>query len=453
MRRLLLSACLHVGATAMRADSPLQTDVHVLAPDQKEKLVCSSIVDSLDNSWCEANCATAPDTTLCGAACKCSTRKPKAEVHNETEAAEPGCRSHSDTVSDEWCDQTCTSTPDSDDCVASCRCPGWGKNHAAARKQKEKKEWRKAGHCTPLADTVSGDWCDGSCLNTPNAVQCRDTCDCPGRKKSQPVVDPSPLPAVCKSKVDTVSDEWCDQTCIKTPNDKSCTATCHCPGWTKALKEVDGPKAAVCRSIVAQVPAAWCDDNCRSTPDVDGCKAACECPAVAPSPSPKPGEATTCKSIVDTATGAWCDENCEKDPNAEWCDPACRCPGFNATLAAERLAKKGHNCTGIIDTASGNWCDENCQLNPDTPQCSKLCICSDSKVQPSPASSPAICESITSTADSDWCDQNCLAQPKTDSCKAACKCPPAPKPKLATAVSEKPHSWLHFLQYEQIRLM
>lgn len=441
----------------------MQPDFHALAPGPR---VCSSIVDSLDSKWCQANCVATPGTKLCGAACKCSTvaHTPKTDARNDTaDKKEPGCKSHTDTVSDAWCDLTCAATPDTDDCVASCRCPGWGKNPATVRQRDKKKESGPTSHCVPLADTASGDWCDGSCLNTPNADQCWDACDCPGRKKNRNLAGPSPTPvkAVCKSLIDSVADEWCDQTCIEHPNEKSCTATCHCPGWREALKEApeNTENVAVCKSRTPQIPAAWCDSNCRKTPDVEECKAACKCPAFAASPSPKPGvRRTACKSIVDTATGAWCDENCKNDPNAEWCDPSCRCPGWNATLAAQHIAQRGHNCTGVIDTASGNWCDENCEKNPDTPQCTKLCICSSSKMrrQPSPSPTPAICKGLTSTASSEWCDQNCLAKPATDSCKATCKCPPAAKSTSGANVSDsKPqeYSWLHLLQYEQIRLM
>jgi hypothetical protein len=76
--------------------------------------------------------------------------------------------------------------------------------------------------------------------------------------------------------------------------------------------------------------------------------------------------------------------------------------------------------------------------------------------QPSPSPTPAICKGLTSTASSEWCDQNCLAKPATDSCKATCKCPPAAKSTSGANVSDsKPqeYSWLHLLQYEQIRLM
>ena len=432
--RLLLSACLHVGASAMRA----QPDSHVLAPALSgPKSVCISKVDSLDSKWCQANCEATPGTNLCKAACTCSAaaREPKAEAKTEAKAGAPdatetaadeapgevhGCRSHTDTVTDEWCGLTCAATPDTDDCVANCRCPGWQKNGAVARQKVEKVEkatkghcaalqdamtaawcdgtclntpnadqcWeacdcpgrkkmdpREArqrdekrekgitGHCKPIGSLVSAGWCDGSCLNTPNAEQCYDVCECPGKKKNRPV-EPSPLPekTVCKSKVESVADEWCDQTCIKTPNDKSCTATCHCPGWREALKEDPAPEPGPCTSGIAHVPASWCDSNCRETPGADECMAACKCPALAPSPSPEAGEASTststCRSVVDTATGEWCDGNCKRDPNAEWCEPACRCPGYNATLAEQRIAKRGHNCTGIIDTASGNWCDE-----------------------------------------------------------------------------------------------
>ena len=415
-----------------------QPDSHVLAPALSgPKSVCISKVDSLDSKWCQANCEATPGTNLCKAACTCSAaaREPKAEAKTEAKAEAPdatetaadeapgevhGCRSHTDTVTDEWCGLTCAATPDTDDCVANCRCPGWQKNGAVARQKVEKVEkatkghcaalqdamtaawcdgtclntpnadqcWeacdcpgrkkmdpREArqrdekrekgitGHCKPIGSLVSAGWCDGSCLNTPNAEQCYDVCECPGKKKNRPV-EPSPLPekTVCKSKVESVADEWCDQTCIKTPNDKSCTATCHCPGWREALKEDPAPEPGPCTSGIAHVPASWCDSNCRETPGADECMAACKCPALAPSPSPEAGEASTststCRSVVDTATGEWCDGNCKRDPNAEWCEPACRCPGYNATLAEQRIAKRGHNCTGIIDTASGNWCDE-----------------------------------------------------------------------------------------------
>ena len=525
LRHLALAACLHVGAMAMRS----QPDSHVLAPALSgPKSVCVAKVDSLDSKWCQANCEATPGTNLCKAACTCSAvaREPttKAKAAAETDASnattqaageaseeEHGCRSHTDTVDDEWCGLTCAATPDTDDCVANCRCPGWQKNGAIARQREQKVEqaseghcaalkdamtadWCDAtcrntpnadqcweacqcpgrkridprltrereekrekgitGHCTPIGSLVSAGWCDGSCLNTPNAGQCYDVCDCPGKHSHRPsTLAPSPLPekTVCKSKVESVADEWCDQTCIKTPNDKSCTATCHCPGWREALKEEGAPE---------------------------------------PSPSPAAGEAnTTCRSVVDTATAEWCDGNCAKDPNAEWCEPACRCPGYNATLAAQRIATRGHNCTGIIDTASGNWCDENCGPNPDTPQCTKLCICGSStpKLHASPA--PAICEVLAaaaSTASSEWCDQNCLAKPATDSCKATCKCPrgthgakpepsPDPEPKeeakeeakarpqsvVALLAAHAPlastQSWLQrflFLsQFEQVRLM
>ena len=83
--RLLLSACLHVGASAMRA----QPDSHVLAPALSgPKSVCISKVDSLDSKWCQANCEATPGTNLCKAACTCSAaaREPKAEAKTEAKA-------------------------------------------------------------------------------------------------------------------------------------------------------------------------------------------------------------------------------------------------------------------------------------------------------------------------------------------------------------------------------
>jgi len=268
--RLLLSACLHVGATAMRS----QPDSHVLAPELSGKSVCSSKVESLDSKWCQANCETTPGTNLCKAACKCTAvaREPKTEAPPATETAdkaadeasgaEHGCRSHALMATDEWCGLTCAATPDTDDCVANCRCPGWGKNGAVARQRDEKMEKATKGHCAALKDAMTADWCDGTCLNTPNADQCWEACDCPGRKKMDPRAirqrdekKEKGITGHCNPIGSLVSAGWCDGSCLNTPNAEQCYDVCDCPG-KKKKRPVDPsplPEKSVCKSKVESV--------------------------------------------------------------------------------------------------------------------------------------------------------------------------------------------------------
>ena len=254
-----------------------QPDSHVLAPQLSgPKSVCVSKVDSLDSKWCQANCETKPGTNLCKAACTCSAvaREPKTdakagartEASGATETAageasgeEHGCRSHTDTVSDEWCGLTCAATPDTDDCVANCRCPGWQKNGAVARQREQKAEKAEKGHCAALKDTMTAGWCDGTCLNTPNADQCWEACDCPGRKKMDPRVTREReekremgITGHCKPIGSLVSAGWCDGSCLNTPNAEQCYDVCECPG-KKKVRPVEPsplPEKTTCKSKV-----------------------------------------------------------------------------------------------------------------------------------------------------------------------------------------------------------
>ena len=341
---------------------------------------------------------------------------PEAETEEE-QGRERGCRSHSETATAEWCDLTCKATPDTDDCLTNCRCPGWtrarSREGSAVQREEENKQM---GKCNSLADTVSADWCEGSCAPTPNADECWDTCNCPGRKKTKPegpaVPEPSPNPLrLCTTTSDVVSDLWCEQNCLDNPDAEMCLEEgCTCPGRdatesaTAAPKQFDAAEsaeaAALCKSLLDTAPWPWCDTNCLGSPEADQCKQACLCPETSRAPTRKQSDKTSCRSVVlETATDAWCDDNCKADPNAEWCYSACRCPGYDASVAAERVRRERRRSRA---------------------QKRKL------KAEPLPSAPPPPpwkCESLVGTASSSWCDTNCLDTPMTDACRAACKCP------------------------------
>ena len=518
------AACMGVSTTARQAHAVLLqlddnfTQLAISHNGPSHNGPCMSIVDSLSNRWCDETCgpdaAKKPDANLCDAACDCSTaaRKIKNDDRNadskkisQQQAADPlqaaspwassgqqqadqsqqadgpGCRvapgDHPAGVDSLFCDLTCKQTPNSPECIASCRCPGWKK---ALNREKdvfapapidelpaspeipavpedpatidadseEPAPPGSDGDCTSLAETVSADYCQTTCAPTPNSDTCWEICECPGRKKTHdsPTASPLPVDSPCTTTAEQTAPQWCEQNCLTKPNSGPCLeAQCFCPGRKKDAKAaaaeawpeppnateavVKANEAALCKSTAETVSPAWCDANCAASPSADECQAVCDCPPLAsPSPAPKAKKSVTeCEALdPETADATWCEANCKKDPNMEWCDNSCRCPGYNETLAAERIAKRGATCSSLVDQTTGHWCDSNCAAQPNTEQCRRSCNCPNStKLRPSPSPESAVCESLSGTASASWCDTNCLDRPEVDSCKATCKCPDA----------------------------
>ena len=86
---------------------------------------------------------------------------------------------------------------------------------------------------------VADDWCDNTCRSTPDADWCKGVCICP---KLKPAAKPSVTPAAnnppskpagCrpsqKGTEQKVSNEWCESTCRAAPDVDWCKDVCICP--------------------------------------------------------------------------------------------------------------------------------------------------------------------------------------------------------------------------------
>lgn len=201
-------------------------------PGFSQKLVdqkCTSVNPSTPAHWCQETCADTPDTKACAMSCHCpgweaahvqplhapepvknddkapvaipaavpDDREPVTDERNPlvngqpvpAEAPKPVkpatfekvCkRKIGSSVSADWCDKTCATTPESDECSAVCDCPTPGslaKKHVATKAVKTK--------CQAKNDLGLGDkleaakWCDLNCLQDATALWCQP-CMCPG---------------------------------------------------------------------------------------------------------------------------------------------------------------------------------------------------------------------------------------------------------------------------------
>ena len=86
---------------------------------------------------------------------------------------------------------------------------------------------------------VADDWCDNTCRSTPDADWCKGVCICPKLKPAaKPSVtpaanNPASKPAGCrpsqKGTEQKVSNEWCESTCRAAPDVDWCKDVCICP--------------------------------------------------------------------------------------------------------------------------------------------------------------------------------------------------------------------------------
>ena len=94
-------------------------------------------------------------------------------------------------------------------------------------------------------------------------------------------------------------------------------------------------------------------------------------------------------------------------------------------------------CESKVEMVGSDWCDLTCLADPTTKTCMDTCDCPGSPdPTPTPTAQPQqpvavaplenICQSIVMTVGADWCDHTCSLDPSTPTCVASCDCPPAP---------------------------
>ena len=116
----------------------------------------------------------------------------KPEVQRASGGDGTSCISIGGDVTGKWCDMTCAEKPDDPGCSIYCSCPSLEEKAANDAKRAETKA--AAGGCKAKVATVSAEWCDGACAETPDSETCADQCDCPcikeGGCKKYEIPDP-----------------------------------------------------------------------------------------------------------------------------------------------------------------------------------------------------------------------------------------------------------------------
>jgi hypothetical protein len=103
----------------------------------------------------------------------------------------------SEVVDDAWCADNCAENPTADVCVGNCQCPLLAITGAvdhATDDEMQKSEGGEAS-CTSKSETISADWCNSVCSETPDTEACEPVCDCPCMNnacKQRSKKDPAP---------------------------------------------------------------------------------------------------------------------------------------------------------------------------------------------------------------------------------------------------------------------
>ena len=111
--------------------------------------------------------------------------RPDAAAHAGQLQTSTGCISlatDSEVVDDAWCAENCAETPTADVCVGNCQCPLLaitGKVDHASDDEMQKKEAGGPASCTSKSETITADWCNSVCAETPDTEACEPVCDCP----------------------------------------------------------------------------------------------------------------------------------------------------------------------------------------------------------------------------------------------------------------------------------
>ena len=112
--------------------------------------------------------------------------RPDAAAHaGQLQTPTTGCISlatDSEVVDDAWCAENCAENPTADVCVGNCQCPLLaitGKVDHASDDEMQKKEAGGPASCTSKSDTITADWCNSVCAETPDTEACEPVCDCP----------------------------------------------------------------------------------------------------------------------------------------------------------------------------------------------------------------------------------------------------------------------------------
>jgi len=116
--------------------------------DGSSALGCISIADStvasvVDDQWCNDNCAATPDYEGCTGMCQCPLKSITDHVDHATDeemqktggADGAKCKTKSDTITDEWCNSVCAETPETEACEPVCDCPC--QNNACRQRSKK----------------------------------------------------------------------------------------------------------------------------------------------------------------------------------------------------------------------------------------------------------------------------------------------------------------------------
>ena len=88
----------------------------------------------------------------------------------------------SDVVDEAWCGDNCANNPDADVCVGNCQCPLTSITDAvdhATDAEMQKNGDGGAAECKSKSETITADWCNSVCAETPDTEACEPVCDCP----------------------------------------------------------------------------------------------------------------------------------------------------------------------------------------------------------------------------------------------------------------------------------
>lgn len=394
---------------------------------------CMSILSSVTDAWCQANCADPTNKDVCNKDfCKCVQGDAPVPV-----AAQPG--SSNDTAASTW-DPGPTS-------------------------------WVSNDSCYSIERTVDDYWCSTNC-----AVQIcpSDKCSCDGKKAATTMGNVAP---------DTVAPQP-----SPSPNAKAVVVAGAAEGGSfVSLKRSEEAKTINCVSVLDRVSDAWCQANCGNPENTDVCnKDYCKCGAkvvpAAPTeelPAKKKKDGgddsgvvngansggpawegnfvsnQSCYSIAQTVDDFWCATNC---PNQICPKDSCACDGKKpaASSAATPVAspapvapntlgqsvvtggttislarKADINCVSVAEGVADVWCMQNCQdptnkdvCNKDFCKCGKDVAASSQSQQDAPSiwDSKPECRSIDKGVDDFWCATNCVADAcPTDKCDCSGK--------------------------------
>lgn len=87
----------------------------------------------------------------------------------------------SEVINDAWCVENCAESPTADVCVGTCQCPLTAINNEvdhATDDEMQKSEGGEAA-CKSKSETITADWCNSVCAETPDTEACEPVCDCP----------------------------------------------------------------------------------------------------------------------------------------------------------------------------------------------------------------------------------------------------------------------------------